>query len=279
MADFGQFRGFGDKLFQGQLPTQLGTIGSVSVFNPDSISFFDRVTTAGGTLSTLEKSAVDTLVNDLQSYGLWSKMKAIYPMVGASAAACAQNLKSSSFTGTFNGGITYASTGITSNGSNGYMNTNLNPNTSLSLNSTHISFYSRTNNLDDTDLGAYSSANVGLQLLIRSSAFNAFAARVNSGSAITQSLSDGRVFAIANRKSSTQVGIVINGTNTNYTNNSGSLPNLNVFLLALNYLGNPTDYSIKECAFASIGDGLTDTEASNFYTAVQAFQTTLSRNV
>jgi len=28
MADFGQFRGFGDKLFQGQLPTQLGKIGS-----------------------------------------------------------------------------------------------------------------------------------------------------------------------------------------------------------------------------------------------------------
>jgi hypothetical protein len=28
MADFGQFRGFGDKLFQGQLPTNLGKIGS-----------------------------------------------------------------------------------------------------------------------------------------------------------------------------------------------------------------------------------------------------------
>ena len=28
MADFGQFRGFGDKLFEGQLPTKLGAIGS-----------------------------------------------------------------------------------------------------------------------------------------------------------------------------------------------------------------------------------------------------------
>jgi hypothetical protein len=26
--------------------------------------------------------------------GIWTSMKAIYPMVGASAAACAQNLKS-----------------------------------------------------------------------------------------------------------------------------------------------------------------------------------------
>jgi hypothetical protein len=37
--------------------------------------------------------------------------------------------------------------------------------------------------------------------------------------------------------------------------------------------------SNRECAFSSIGDGLTDTQASNFYTAVQAFQTTLSRQV
>jgi hypothetical protein len=39
------------------------------------------------------------------------------------------------------------------------------------------------------------------------------------------------------------------------------------------------DYSAKQCAFSSIGDGLTDTEASNLYTRVQAYQTALSRNV
>ena len=39
------------------------------------------------------------------------------------------------------------------------------------------------------------------------------------------------------------------------------------------------NYSSKELAFASIGDGLTDAEAANFYTAVQAFQTTLGRQV
>jgi len=39
------------------------------------------------------------------------------------------------------------------------------------------------------------------------------------------------------------------------------------------------EYSNRNIAFASIGDGITDTEASNFYTAVQAFQTTLSRQV
>jgi len=39
------------------------------------------------------------------------------------------------------------------------------------------------------------------------------------------------------------------------------------------------DFSAKETAFSSIGDGLTDTQAANYYTAVQAFQTSLSRQV
>jgi hypothetical protein len=38
-------------------------------------------------------------------------------------------------------------------------------------------------------------------------------------------------------------------------------------------------YSSKQCAFASIGDGLTDAEALAFYNAVNAFQVTLGRNV
>jgi hypothetical protein len=43
--------------------------------------------------------------------------------------------------------------------------------------------------------------------------------------------------------------------------------------------GSGAYYNNAELAFASLGDGLTDTEAANFYTAVQAFQTALSRNI
>ena len=38
-------------------------------------------------------------------------------------------------------------------------------------------------------------------------------------------------------------------------------------------------YSTKQCAFASIGDGLTDAEALALYNAVQLFNTTLARQV
>jgi hypothetical protein len=57
------------------------------------------------------------------------------------------------------------------------------------------------------------------------------------------------------------------------------LSSYNIYLNAINNNGSAGLFGNYECAFASIGDGLTDTESSNFYTAVQAFQTTLSRQV
>jgi len=134
-----------------------GIIASqIASFDADAVAFFNRVTTAGGTLSLTEKQAVNQLVLDLKANSLWTSMKAIYPMVGASAAACAQNLKSSSFTGNFNGGWTFASTGITGNGSTGYFDTTFNPNTSITdINSAHLSIYSRTTTgASGVDIGA-----------------------------------------------------------------------------------------------------------------------------
>jgi hypothetical protein len=46
----------------------------------------------------------------------------------------------------------------------------------------------------------------------------------------------------------------------------------------VNY-GGTAEYGGGRCALSYIGDGLTDTQVSNFYTAVQSFQTTLSRQV
>jgi hypothetical protein len=43
--------------------------------------------------------------------------------------------------------------------------------------------------------------------------------------------------------------------------------------------GVPFDYNTTNFAFISLGGALTATDAANFYTAVQAFQTTLGRQV
>jgi hypothetical protein len=244
-------------------------------FDPDAQAFFDRVTTAGGTLSLTEKNATNQLVLDMKTDGIWNKMQAIYPMVGASAAACAQNLKSSSFTGTFTSGWTFASTGVTPNGTSAYMDTNYNPSVNGALNSAHLALYSRTNNTGNyVDFGANPSGH------FLTYNFGNYSSLNSSDSPVFSNLSTSDGMFIGSRTSSSEARFFHKGGSAIVSSRtSTSQPNLNLYLGSLNNNGSSTFGTNREYTFASIGDGLTDTEAGNFYTAVQAFQTTLSRQV
>ena len=59
----------------------------------------------------------------------------------------------------------------------------------------------------------------------------------------------------------------------------GTQPDVNVYIGAYNNNGTPNLYTNHNLAFVSLGSGLTATEVANYYTAVQAFQTTLGRQV
>jgi hypothetical protein len=262
-----------------------GIVASAAGFIPDADAqaFFDRVTTAGGSLSATEKTAVNQLVLDLKGYSIWTKMKAIYPMVGASAAACSQNLKSSSFTGTFSSGWTYATTGATPNGTSAYFDSGLKPQTAMSSSvSTHMSYYSRTNN-DGTyvEMGCEEFP-IRMAFHFKYSGFAYYDQNNTTTGRLSYSMSgiNATGFSIssrtANNSQKSYLNNSIKGTNTQTM--TSNLPLENFWIGAFNGVGTKA-YSNRECAFASIGDGLTDTEAGNFYTAVNAFQTTLSRNV
>jgi hypothetical protein len=259
-----------------------GLIASqIASFDADAVAFFARVTAAGGTLSATEKTATNQLVLDLKANSLWTPMKAIYPMVGASAAACAQNLKSSSFTGTFTStGWTFASTGVTGNGTSAYMNTGLVPNGNLSQNSTHISYYSRTNIAVSGQIEMGVDLPNGLYLTLKYAAGIYHANNSNERTTNMTNYTDSRGFFINNRVLSTEMALFRNNIKqTDNGLNSTGLSSQNIIISGYNSGGVYNSFSAKETAFNSIGDGLTDTQASNFYTAVQAFQTTLSRQV
>ena len=253
-----------------------------TTYETDAAAFFTRVTSAGGTLTTTEQQAVNSLVIQMKADGIWSAMKAIYPMVGASAAACAQNLKSSSFTGSFTSGWTFASTGVTPNGTSAYMDTGLVPNTELSLNSAHISTYSRTNSAVDgadigsSDIGGYPG---GIYIVQRWSDGNSYP-NLHSLTSVTQTgaYPDSRGFFVLRRNNSTQIIMSKNAVNNTISQTSTTKTTTAIALGALRQ-PTTTTFSNRELAFNSIGDGLTDTQASNFNTAVQAFQTTIGRQV
>ena len=247
-------------------------------YDVDAAAFFARVTAAGGSLTLTEKSAVNTLVLDLKANSLWTGLKAIYPMVGASAAACAQNLKSSSFTGSFSGAWTFASTGVTGNGINTFMYTSLVPNGNLTLNSTHLSYYSRTNNsFDASEIGVDQGGTQQTQIIINFLGVNYDSVYNNPGAGTARSGTTSAFFVVS-RTSSTVTKSYRNTSIIATTAIGPSSLNTNsIYIGARNSTGPiPTN---RECAFSSIGDGLSDAQESNFYTAVQAFQTTLSRQV
>jgi len=257
------------------------TASSGGGFDPDAQAFFDRVTTAGGTLSTTEKNATNQLVLDMKSAGIWSSMKAVYPMVGASAAACAQNLKSASFTGTFTSGWTFASTGVTPNGTSAYMNTGLNENAVMTLNSCNVGLYTRTNNTGSLkyDFGVDDNDVTITSILFN---YNSNSFFRNQGLTITSfaTKADVKGFWQNNRTAASVQKTFYNGSVYNSTTDTSvGKSNYNYYLGALNLNGSAILFNNNEYAFCFACDGLTDTQASNFYTAVQAFQTTLSRQV
>jgi hypothetical protein len=255
-----------------------GSFLGIPPLDPDAVAF---LTAAGITDPTIE-TAIDTLVKDLKTANIWAKMKAIYPFVGGTASAHKWNLKNPSDTDAafrlvFSGGWTHSATGAKPNGTNAYADTFLVGNT-LSQNNTHLSYYSRTNASENgTEIGLSPVFGVGLYLIFSysGSGFKSFySAQTNRGSIFTPTTG----LLIGSRISSTQEKYYHKG-NLIDTLNVSSQNNIDSGNIYLGKSNNSNNWSSKESAFASIGDGLTDTEAANFYTAVQLFQTTLSRNV
>ena len=243
----------------------------------DAQAFFDRVTAAGGSLTTTEKNAVNQLVVDLKNIGVWTKIDAAYPMVGSSSAASAQNLKSSSFTLTFSGTWTFNSSGIVPNGSNTFANTGLTPSTTLTNTDIHISYYSKTNqNTTTVDMGCSISGS-GPYIIMQLSTNNTLFAINQAGLYPIFVDTDSRAFYLATR-SGTTVSAFRNGTKRDSkTSTAATNPTQPIYIGAWNNNGTASFYTLKVCAFSSIGKGLTDTEATNYYTAITTFQTTLSR--
>jgi hypothetical protein len=253
-----------------------------SSFDADAQAFM----TAASITNTTQQNAINTLVLALKGYSIWTKFKAIYPIVGGTASQHKFNLKDprdldAAFRLTYATGVTHSATGMVSNGTSGFANTYFNPTTGFSVNDdVHLSFYSRTNvNTAQIEIGsAISGSGPYLILQLRVSGTTYFI--INSvGSYATASDTDSRAFYIGNRIGTAEKGFRNNTNVASRISLANLRPNFNIYLLAGNFGGLTSFYSTKQCAFASIGDGLTDTEAANFYTAVQNFNTTLGRQV
>jgi hypothetical protein len=242
--------------------------------------------TASG-ISGTEANAINTLVVNLKTANIWTKMKAVYPMVGGTATSCKFNLKDArdldaAYRLLFSGGGTFSANGYQPNGTNACANTSIVPSSVLNQNSIHLSYYSRTNNGGLYDIGHSWTGETSLIYLLARYSDGKSYFRLNAqpigGTESSQTIADSLGLFTINRTSSSIQSLIKNSTKYTFNVNSFSLPINDIYLALISVA--PTNYfGSRECAFSSIGDGLTDAEALAFYNAVQTFQTTLGRQV
>ena len=258
--------------------------------------------TATGITDAIISSALNDFETGLSSYSLTSKFDAIYPFVGGTSNTTKYNfINTSTHTVTWNGGITFASTGVKGNGSSGYGDTGIAA-TTLSPNIGNFCLYIRTDESPGSGQDSYpqemgasgdktnpnltqfymqpwgaSGTELVLPCNVNTGAGNG---SINTGFASSANI---KGCCLLSRTSNASLEAYRNGSSVGtvtdvLTGRSYATFTSNIFLLAK---GASNGNSTRELAWASIGRsaGLDDTDASNYYTLIQNFQTALSRQV
>jgi hypothetical protein len=252
--------------------------------DPDAQAFLNAAGITDATITT----AIDTLVVQLKAIGVWTKLKAIYPFVGGTATTHKFNLKNpadtnAAFRLSFSGGWTHSANGIQGNGANTFANTFYVPNTECDSQNNSIAAYERTNIAQQTfAIGASNGAGgipnpFGLlPRYLANAAYYANGAYTPIGSGIT----DGRGFWLGFTDASSEIYYRNTSLITSALLSVKAISTQPLYIGANNGGGNAEFIANRQFAFASMGGTkLTTTEAANYYTAVQSFQTTLNRQV
>jgi hypothetical protein len=256
---------------------------------PDADAWIAQVTSDGGSLSSTEQAAVRTLETDLKSTtGLYDTLIAIYPLVGGDEASCKYNLKGAADSFTYTLGFVSGSWAFNANGA-------VNDGQRTSLADTYLSpadiaaagtgiglhIYLTVNNQAETsyDLGSdEQSVIAGFGNTTLYGNFNS-----SSPSYLT---SGGQVSGTGDLYSSQHDA---NGSGTTSVWKNGSSVNsassqtwtttntLSFWLGNDNRGSTPNEGGYKGYGFAGLGNYLDGTQMSGLNTAVQTYNTSLSR--
>ena len=246
--------------------------------DPDVNAFI----TATGITNTIIIGAVCTLVTSMKANGTWAKMSAIYPMVGGTATTHKFNLKNpadtnAAFRLSFVGGWTHSANGALPNGTNAYAETFC---LHTQLNSSSMSFYSRTNSMGlFNDIGNATNSNPNSILVPRF--LDSFFGHINQDINASALNPDSIGLFIVSRTASNVLTLFKNASLfLSSTVVSTSIPTNTLIISAWKQSAvTISRYSNRQCAFVTIGNGLTNAESLALYNSIQAFQTTLGRQV
>lgn len=270
-----------------QTPTQTGTPtpSPQPSGTTEADTYLRAVVDAGGTgITSTVSAATRTLFTSLVSNNLWESVTAFYPMLGGTSGSCKFNAKNPVDTNAgyrlvFNGGWTFNASGATSNGTNAYADTYLSS-SALTLNSQHLSVYMSNNNNPVGAGKTYIGSNATRANYLAQDGTPLFYYGIGGSSAgYGPGTINSQGYLIGASSGSTDESLFKNGTLID-TQGSGTrvVVNPNIYIAAMNNNGSTIQYYANQYSFATIGSGLTATQAATLTTIINTFQTSLSRN-
>lgn len=269
--------GIGKNLFKSNVKA-----GGAVAYDPDAQAYFTANTAI---TNTSDKNAINTFYLGLKSDGIYTKIKAMYLPIWGSAASCKWNLVNPldtnlAFRLTFHGtSWSFTSSGMTP--TNSYADTYFLTNYLSSVNSGHISFYSRTQytpspNSYLTNMGFFNGTAGRYTYIMANEGNGNCWGRFNDTSVVTTGANTNTKGLFLTTRTASNViktfrsnNLIINGNQTT----NGKETSYSIWLGAGNNMGSLIYPTSNQYCFSSIGDGLTDTEATNFYNRVQTLMT------
>jgi hypothetical protein len=235
------------------------------------------------------------LVLALKGYSIWNDLLAIYPVVGGTASQHKYNLKDPrdldvAFRLTFATGWTHSSTGMLPNGAT-FANSFLTPNVNIPTGGDSLHYYSRTNATSTNDymIGCETLSPTTILGLVGKRTANGRGFYLSSNPSLTYQNAQQDNLARDTRGLFSGTGDGANtyfylkgvqlATNTTLQTLLSRATNILYLGASRNNAGTAINFTSKECAFAAIAKEMTTTKLVDLNTIVQAYQTTLSRQV
>lgn len=254
-------------------------------YDTDAQAIIDAKTTAGVSWSTTKQDGVNTFVLALKSASIWTKGRQFGNLSDGSFAKNKINWKSpgTKDLSSETGGITYGANGTTGNGSTGYINTGIIPDTEYGaggapgFSNSAFALYCRTSGSTDVTFDFGCGINAPASQIVLTAGWGTARGVIDAGDQVNVATDSQGFFAVS-RTSSTSLKLYKNGSqigSTNTTDVAGidNLPTNSLYLLAFNDNGAAALFSQRENSFWWIGDALNDSEVSALNTAFQNLKT------
>lgn len=264
----------------------LGVATAGSSVDADAAAWAAAVTANGGTYSASTLSAVSTFCASAKASGYWTKLNRINLFCGNQLAAALVPLKAGGGSATdtnvnFVAGDYTEATGLTGNGSTKYLNTGLVPSTTLTLNDTHLMVYNRAASAvgGQVHIGARDGTNF-LELLTPNSDTSGYARAYDVNAIQSGPLSAPYGSMVGSRTAAASFVLYQAAVSkASSATSAGALVALAVYIFGTNNSGTAAFFTSHPLAAYSLGSGLSAGDVTAYNTHMQAFQTSLGRQV